>query len=146
MRDKNFGSHEQLAREEVHKTSSDKSFGLVFAGFFAILAVVSYYYGHHDRWPWWLGLSIALAVVAYVAPRILGPLNRLWAKFGLLLHMIVSPIILGVIFFLCIVPIGFLMRLFGNDPLRRSFEPQAKSYWLVREPPGPEPESFKRQY
>jgi hypothetical protein len=86
------------------------------------------------------------AIVAYVAPQILAPLNRWWTKLGLLLHAIVSPVILGFIFFCCIVPIGFLMRQFANDPLRRRFEPEARSYWLVREPPGPDPESFKRQY
>jgi Saxitoxin biosynthesis operon protein SxtJ len=146
MRDKNFGSHELLVREDVTKTSSNKSFGLVFAGLFALLALSSYYFGHRERWPFWLGLSIVFAVIACVAPQILGPLNRWWTKLGLLLHTIVSPVILGFIFFCCIVPIGFLMRRFGNDPLRRRFEPEAKSYWLVREPPGPTPESFKRQY
>ena len=146
MRDKNFGSHELLVREDVTKTSSNKSFGLVFAGFFALLTVSSYFFGHHMRWPIWLGLSIVFAIVAYVAPQILSPLNRCWTKLGLLLHTIVSPVVLGFIFFCCIVPIGFLMRLFGNDPLRRHFEPEAKSYWLVREPPGPARDSFKRQY
>jgi hypothetical protein len=146
MRDKNFGSHESLVRDDVTKTSSNKSFGLVFAGFFVLLAISSYFFSHHERWPYWLGLSIAFAIIAYVAPQILSPLNRWWTKLGLLLHTIVSPIILGFIFFGCIVPIGFLMRQFGNDPLRRRFEPEAKSYWLAREPPGPTPESFKRQY
>jgi len=146
MRDKNFGSHELLVREDISKTSSNRSFGLVFAGVFLLLALSSYYFGRHERWPFWFGLSIVFAIVAYVAPKILGPLNRWWTKFGLLLHAIVSPIILGFIFFGCIVPIGFLMRQFGNDPLRRRFQPGAKSYWLLREPPGPTPESFKRQY
>ncbi|MGA7803293.1 SxtJ family membrane protein [Bradyrhizobium sp.] len=146
MRDKNFGSHEALVREDVSRTSSNKSFGLVFAAFFALLALSSYFFGHHGRWPFWLGLSIVFAIMAYAAPHILGPLNRWWAKFGLLLHAIVSPIILAFIFFGCIAPIGFLMRRFGNDPLRRRLEPDAKSYWLVREPPGPTPDSFKRQY
>jgi hypothetical protein len=146
MRDKNFGSHEMFVREDVSKTSSNKNFGLVFAGFFALLALSSYYFGHSGRWPYWLGLSIVFAIVAYAAPQILAPLNRWWTKLGLLLHAIVSPVILGFIFFCCIVPIGFLMRQFANDPLRRRFEPEARSYWLVREPPGPAPESFKRQY
>jgi hypothetical protein len=146
MRDKHFGSHELLLRDDVTKTSSNKSFGLVFAGVFALLAVSSFFFSHHERWPIWLGLSIAFAIVAYVAPQILGPLNRWWTKLGLLLHTIVSPVILGFIFYCCIVPIGFLMRQSGNDPLRRRFEPEAKSYWLVREPPGPPPQSFKRQY
>ena len=69
----------------------------------------------------------------------LAPLNRLWAKFGLLLHHVISPVFLGILFYVCITPIGFLMRLTGKDPMRRRFEPEAKSYWIVREPPGPAP-------
>ena len=72
MRDKSFGSHELLVREEVIKTSSNKSFGLVFAGVFALLALSSYFFSHHERWPLWLGLSIAFAVVAFVAPQKIG--------------------------------------------------------------------------
>jgi hypothetical protein len=64
---------------------------LVFAGFFALLALSSYYFGHSGRWPYWLGLSIVFAIVAYAAPQILAPLNRWWTKLGLLLHAIVSP-------------------------------------------------------
>lgn len=147
MNDKYFGAHEITAREEESvKSSSDRSFGLVFAGFFTLLALLGIYFGHNDRWPIWLGLAVAFAVVAFAAPRVLAPLNRLWTKFGLLLHKVISPIILAVIFFLCIMPIGLLMRMFGKDPLRLRMEPETKSYWILREPPGPEPESFKNQF
>ena len=146
MKDKYFGSHEISARKEAVKSSSDRSFGLVFAGFFALLAALGIYYGHTNRWPIWLGLAVVFALVAFAAPRILAPLNRLWTKFGLLLHTIISPIILAVLFFLCIAPIGLIMRMVGKDPLRLRMEPGAKSYWIVREPPGPEPESFKNQF
>jgi hypothetical protein len=83
---------------------------------------------------------------AYIAPGVLAPLNRLWAKFGHLLHMAISPVILGILFYLCISPIGLLMRLTGKDPLRRKFEPATKSYWIVRAPRGPAPKSFKNQF
>jgi hypothetical protein len=146
VKDKYFGSHEIAAREQVVKSSSDRSFGLVFAGFFALLALLGIYYRHNDRWPIWLSLAVVFAIIAFAAPRMLAPLNRLWTKFGLLLHTIITPIILAVLFFLCIFPIGLLMRMVGKDPLRLRLEPNARSYWILREPPGPEPESFKNQF
>jgi len=143
--DKYFGSHEFQAREEVHKTSSERSFGFVFAGFFTLLGALSLYEEGH-RWPLWFALAAAFALVAYFVPHILAPLNRLWTKFGLLLHMIISPIILGLLFYVCIMPIGFLMRLSGKDPLRLRFDPAADSYWIRRDPPGPAPDTFKNQF
>jgi len=76
----------------------------------------------------------------------LAPLNRLWAIFGHLLHTAISPLLLGVLFYVCVTPIGVLMRLTGKDPMRQRFEPAAKSYWIIREPPGPAPETFKNQF
>jgi hypothetical protein len=145
MRDKYFGSHEILRRDAVIKTASDRNFGLVFAGFFALLGALGLWY-HSERWPVWLGLAVVMLGLAVAAPKVLAPFNRVWAKFGLLLHAIVSPVMLGIIFYGCIAPIGFLMRLSGKDPLRRRYEPQADSYWIKRMPPGPQPDSFKNQF
>jgi FtsH-binding integral membrane protein len=145
MRDKYFGSHEILQRAAAPKTASDRSFGLVLAGFFALLGVLSLW-RHGERWPLWLGLAVVALALGLAAPKRLAPANRIWTKFGLLLHAVVSPIMLGLIFYLCIAPIGFLMRLSGKDPLRRRYEPQADSYWIKRVPPGPQPESFKNQF
>jgi hypothetical protein len=145
MNDKYFGSHELHARENVVKTSSDRSFGVVCAVFFALISGLNLYKGG-KIWPVWFALAALLAILALVLPRILAPLNRLWTKFGLMLHVISSPIILGLIFYGCIVPAGFLMRLYGKDPLRLRFEADAESYWIRREPPGPSPESFKNQF
>jgi MFS superfamily sulfate permease-like transporter len=145
MKDKYFSAHEFQPREEDVKVSSDRSFGLVFAGFFALLGTLSLYYGG-THWYYWFPLAALFGVLAYSAPGLLAPLNRLWAKFGHLLHMVISPVLLGVLFYLCISPIGFLMRLTGKDPLRRKFEPAATSYWIVRSPPGPAPETFKNQF
>jgi hypothetical protein len=145
MKDRYFGAHEFQAREEIVKISSERNFGLVFAGFFLLLGALSLYNGR-TGWHYWLPLAVLFAVLAFAAPGVLAPLNRLWAKFGHLLHMIVSPLILGILFYGCITPIGFLMRLTGKDPMRRKFEPAANSYWIVREPPGSAPETFKNQF
>jgi hypothetical protein len=145
MKDKYFGAHEFQARDEAVKSSSERSFGLVFAGFFVLLGALSLY-REGTRWHYWFPLAALLAAVAYAAPSILAPLNRLWTKFGLLLHMVVSPFFLGVLFYVCVVPTGFLMRLTGRDPLQRRLEPSMKSYWIVREPPGPAPETFMDQF
>jgi len=145
MKDKYFGAHEFQDREEVVKISSHRGFGLVLAAFFAFIGALSVYHGS-TRWHYWFPLAAAFAVVAYAAPNVLAPLNCLWAKLGHLLHMIVSPLFLAVLFYGCVVPVGFLMRLSGKDPMRRRFEPSAESYWIVRKPPGPAPESFKHQF
>jgi hypothetical protein len=145
MRNKYFGAHEFQDREEVVKISSDRSFGLVFAALFGFVGALSVYHGG-THWHYWFPLAGAFAVVAYAAPNVLAPLNRLWAKLGHLLHMIVSPVFLAVLFYGCIVPVGFLMRLSGKDPMRRRFEPDADSYWIARKPAGPGPESFKNQF
>jgi hypothetical protein len=145
MRDKYFGSHEILQREEVRKTASDRSFGLVLAGFLALVGALGLWRGS-ERWPLWLGLAALAFLLALAAPGLLAPANRVWTKFGLLLHAIVSPMILGFIFYLCIAPIGYLMRLSGKDPLRLRYEPGADSYWIKRVPPGPPSDSFKNQF
>ena len=145
MKDKYFGAHEFQAREEGVKISSDRSFGLVFAGLFALLGILSIYHGT-TRWYYWFPVAALFGVIAYIAPGVLAPLNRAWAKFGHLLHMAINPIVLGILFYVCISPIGFLMRLAGKDPMRRKFEPAAKSYWIARTPPGPAPETFKNQF
>lgn len=145
MTDKYFGSHEIQAREETIKGSSDRSFGIVFAVVFALVAALSWYSGG-THWTWWLGGSALFALVALAYPGVLAPLNRLWMKFGLLLAAVISPLVLGLVFYLCITPIGFLMKLFGKDPLRLRLDRDADTYWIRREPPGPPPESLKNQF
>jgi Saxitoxin biosynthesis operon protein SxtJ len=143
--DKYFGAHEFQTREEVDKTSSDKGFGLVFSGVCFIVGGLSIYKGG-AHWPWWLGLSALFAMVAFLQPSLLAPLNRLWTKFGLLLFVVISPIVLGALFYLCISPIGAIMRWAGKDPLSLKIDANAKSYWILRDPPGPSPDSFSNQF
>ena len=137
--------HEDYSREEEVKAGSDRSFGLVFAGFFAILAALSLW-RHSQGWHYTLPLAAIFLVVALTYPRVLGPLNRLWLKFGLLLYKVMNPIVLGLLFFVTIMPIGLVMRAMGKDFLRLKRDPDAKTYWIARTPPGPPPQSMKNQF
>ncbi len=137
--------HENLVREEHIDGSSNRSFGMVFFVVFVVIACIPVLNGEAIRW-WAMGTAAIFAVVAMVKPALLAELNRLWTKFGLLLGKIVSPIALGVMFYLVITPIGLVIRLTGNDPLRLKLDPDAKSYWIPREPPGPTSDSMKNQF
>jgi hypothetical protein len=76
----------------------------------------------------------------------LRPLNRAWLKLGLLLSKIVSPVVMMVLFYATVTPVGVLMRWAGKDPLRLRRDAAATSYWIPREPPGPAPNSMKQQF
>lgn len=138
-------THEDLSRAQTVKKSSDRFFGLTFFVVFLIIALLPLLWQGSIR-PIALGIALAFLAVSLVVPAWLAPLNRLWLKFGALLHSITSPIILGVMFFLVITPVGFLMRLAGKDLLRMKFDRDCASYWIRREPPGPEKNSLKRQF
>jgi predicted membrane metal-binding protein len=101
-----------------------------------------------DREPrWWLlALALLFGLVALVAPRILAPLNRIWLRFGLALHWIVNPVVMAVLYYLAVVPTGLIVRLTGKDLLRLRSNAGAASYWVRREPPGPQPDSMTKQY
>lgn len=141
-----MSAHEDFSRQDENpKQSSDRFFGLTFFVVFLIIGLLPLLSRGSVRPPA-LGIALAFLAVSLVAPAVLGPLNRLWLKFGALLHRITSPILLGVMFFGVITPIGFLMRRAGKDLLRTKFDPQCTSYWIRREPPGPEKSSLKRQF
>jgi hypothetical protein len=124
---------------------SDRSFGLVFAAALLALFLGLIYFGYGLKW-WALLGSGAFFIVSLLAPAWLRGLNLAWAKFGLLLHAVVNPVLLGVIFFLVVTPTALLMRLFGKDPLRLRLDRAADSYWIKREPAGPDPDSLPRQF
>ena len=137
--------HTEQHSSQVSKPGSERSFGFVFAGVFLLVAFWPLLRSASPR-GWAIAVAAAFALCAWLAPRILAPLNRIWFRFGELLHRIVSPIALGVIFFGVITPYAFVMRLFGRDALllrKRSARP---SYWVRREPPGPPPDSFNNQF
>ena len=128
---------ENLERNEAVQVSSERSFGIVFTVVFALIALFPLLHGSPPRL-WSLVVAAVFLAAALLRPALLGPLNRLWFRFGLLLHHIVSPVAMGIIFFGAILPMGLLMRALGKRPLRLGFDRDAKSYWIAREPPGPE--------
>ena len=138
-------AHEDLTREEHVEGSTDRAFGLVFAGVFLLIAVWPLFHGETFRW-WSCGAAAIFAVTALAKPALLSGLNRLWIKLGVLLGKIVSPIALGLLFYLVLTPLGAVMRLTGKDPLRLKFDAAAGSYWIQREPPGPAPGSMTNQF
>ena len=137
--------HESFERREEIQGSSNRSFGIVFAVVFAVIGLLPLVSGRGVR-PWALVVGAAFLLIALVLPSILAPLNRLWLRFGLLLHRIVSPLVLGIMFFVVITPMGLLMRALGKDLLRLKFDKGSSSYWIERTPPGPPPESLKDQF
>lgn len=137
--------HENWHRPEAPKPSSDRTFGLVFTAFFATVAFLPLARGHRMRG--WAGFVAGVFLVAaLVAPKALAPLNRIWTLLGAALHRITNPMILGVFFYLVFAPLGWFMRLMGKDFLRLERLPSADSYWIRRDPPGPEPESITNQF
>lgn len=128
-----MAANEPVVSHRKVTVGSDRSFGLVFAGFFTLVALLPAIHGAPVRW-WALALAAAFAAVAFTVPRLLHPLNRVWHALGLLLHHVVNPIILGAMFYGAILPMALLLRLLGKDLLRLKRDPQAASYWIPREP------------
>jgi hypothetical protein len=139
--------HEQLDRKARVEGSSDRAFGLVMAGFFALVGVAPLVFGK-DGGPrlWALAVSAVFLVLALAWTAPLAPLNRVWFRLGMLLHRITSPVILALLYGVGILPVGLLMRAVGKDPLRLRRKADAASYWIPREPPGPAPETMANQY
>ena len=123
---------------------SNRKFGFFFTLVFSIAAA---YFFEAVKMTWayaFIAAALVFLIVTLVKSDALLPLNKLWMRFGLLLGMIVSPIVLGVIFFGLFTPIAILMRLSGRDELRLKFT-QKKSHWITRSEPI-KSESFKNQF
>jgi hypothetical protein len=126
--------------------SSDRSFGAVFAVVFLLVACWPLLFGLRPYW-WAFGVAFAFALVAAVRPQLLRPLNRAWLAFGRLLHRVMSPLIMGAIYFLCVTPTGWIMRWRGRDLLSLARRPDLPTYWIARGPPtAPDSETMKNQF
>jgi len=137
--------HETYRREPVEQATSDRSVGLVFAGFFAVIGLVPLLSGGSPHL-WFLSIAGAFAVVALVRPGLLRPLNRAWFKLGLALHAVVTPLVMAIVFYTTVTPTAFVRRLMRKDSLGLRFDRDAASYWIRRVPPGPPPETMKNQF
>jgi hypothetical protein len=122
-------SHETLWRPDEVPVSSNRSFGLTFAAAFAALGSISLWrgrgYGAGE-----LVLAVGFLTVAAFVPGALGPLNRAWAWVGRALNRVVSPLLILVLFYGVVTPVGLAMRAVGKDPLRRRRDAHTSSYWI----------------
>jgi hypothetical protein len=138
-------SHESFSREEAIVAPSNRSFGFVMAAAFAIFTIVNAWF-EGQVWVWTGVIAGLFLLAVLVIPAALSPLNQLWLKLGLLLHKVVNPLVMGLLFFGTVLPTGVVLRLMGKDLLRLKPQAGTKSYWIEREPPGPTPDSMKDQF
>ena len=128
----------------ISQMPSNKEFGYFFTLLFALVGAF-FYYSANLSWAYvFVSIALIFLLITLMKSDALLPLNKLWMRFGLLLGMIVSPIVLGVIFFGIFTPIAMLMRLSGRDELRLRFTQKA-SHWISRNE-AIKPESFRHQF
>ena len=115
------------------KISSNRSFGIVFFVVFILIALYPLTYTGEIR-IWSAIVSLFFLILGLLNSKILSPLNKLWFKFGIFLGKVISPTIMGIIFFLVVTPIGFIMRILGKDVLNLKYN-KDKSYWIKKNGP-----------
>jgi hypothetical protein len=135
-----------LNSRQPEKLPSERSFGLLFTAIFLGESALNYYkHASLTVCAAWLAGGIVLGLLTLVVPSLLAPLNRAWYHLGQWLGKIVSPVVLGIIFFVVLSPVAAITRLFGRDELRLKRN-SGPSYWIDRTPPGPAQDSFKHQF
>ena len=134
-------SHESLTSFRRVEASSSRKFGVTVGAIFCVLALWPVLRnGAHPRFIL-LAIGVTLVVLGLVAPRVLDPLNALWFKLGMLLTKITNPIVMGIMYFAAVVPMGWLLR--GKDLLRLERNASADTYWIERaEPASPLTKQF----
>ena len=123
-----------IAEKNTIKVGSNKGFGIVFSIFFLLLAVYFYYkYGTLNIKI--LFFSVLFLILGIINSKILTPLNLLWFKFGIILSLIISPIIMSIVFFLVLTPIAILAKIVKKDflILNRENNLKKKTYWIIKE-------------
>jgi xanthine/uracil permease len=136
-----FEQHHRVATTTV----SNRKFGFTVGGILFVLGFLPLLKSHPPSLP--LGGGGALLMFfALIFPAALAPLNKLWMRLGDQLHRVVSPIILGIVFFAVVTPIGLIRRMFNRDPLHLRFRPDFASYWQLRPSDAVTPQSLRNQF
>ena len=120
-----------MLHESNIRIGSNRNFGLVFFFVFLIVSLLPLLKEEPFR-IWSIVIAIIFLILGLMNSNLLTPLNILWFKFGLFLGSIVSPIIMGIVFFLVITPTGFVMKIMGKDLLNKKYDNEKKSYWINR--------------
>jgi hypothetical protein len=142
---KPVSTHEDLSTHFEAKTSSNRSFGVVFAVVFALIALYPLRHGLPPRW-WAAAVAAVFLLAGLFVPAVLGPLNALWTRLGLLLAKVVNPIVMAILFYGVVTPVGLLKRALSGDSIPRGKDQALSTYWIDRKPPGPAPESMADQF
>lgn len=137
-----MSAHEVIAHTPV-KVGSNRNFGLVFAVVFFLFGMWPFFKGDSARL-WALIVAGLFMLTALVAPSVLRWPNKIWARLGILLGRIVTPIVMGILFCLVIVPIGLILRRRFKQMI--DINANAKSYWVDRSGPVIESESYEKQF
>ncbi len=116
------------------ESGSEKNFGIVFAVVFLLISLYPLV-DNKDVHLWSLIISLIFFLLAYVAPKVLSVPNKLWFKLGMALGAVVAPVVMALVYFSTVVPIGLIMRLMGKDLLRQKLDKNTKSYWIERNEP-----------
>jgi hypothetical protein len=139
------GFHEDLHENLDSKVASPRAFGLTFAAVFLVFgAVLSFRHGQLRIWSFVVGFIFL--IVALVLPGLLGPLNRAWSFVGSVLHRVMTPVLMGLVFVFAVTPVALLRRAFGDSGLALRFDPKLDSYWIARDHAVTDAESLKRQF
>jgi len=136
---------DRLEHDDGPQSSSDRAFGLVFTLFWSAVAMAPLVMGRPIRM-WASVPAAAFLVCAFVRPTLLGGLNLQWQRFGRLLQTFINQIVMAILFFSTVVPLGLVMRMLKRDALRLKWDSASGTYWIPRKPPGPLPESMKDQF
>lgn len=139
------GHHEQFQGHVAAEIGSDRSFCFVFTGFFS-LAGLWPLWRHGEVRTWALAVAGLFLLIGLVAPRSVHGLNVLWMKLALLISKVTNPVITALLFFGVFTPFAIFFRLIGRDAMRLRKDPGAGSYWILRQPPGPDPATMPNQY
>ena len=131
-------------KKNLVKISSNKSFGFLF---FVVFLIVSLWplKSQGDLRSWAFILSLIFLVLGVLNSKFLSPLNKLWYKFGIFLGSIISPIVMGIVFFIVVTPIGFFMRLLGKDVLNLKYN-NSESYWNIRDTEIEKNQNYEKQF
>jgi len=138
-------THERLVGDAEIQASSDRSFGVVSGVVLLGYGLWPLLHGASPRW-WSFVVGGTFLLLALLFPQTLSLLNQLWLKVGCLLQRVMTTVVTGLLFYTSVTPMGLLLRRYGKDLLRLRRDPNARSYWIERRPPGPAPETMRNQF
>jgi hypothetical protein len=139
-------THETVSSFRIIAQASERKFGIVLGSIFLAFGLFPLLRDGSAPHYWLVALAASLLAAAWVRPVILKPVNRAWYRFGLALSAVVNPIVMAILYFCAVVPMGLFLRYKGRDLLQLKRRPAAETYWIHREPPGPLPGTFGKQF